>query len=187
MQMTRKAALVLLLLGCIAGGVAGGLEDGFPRPLHFADAPTTSYGPYPELRDASMVVADCDWYGFGNVLFSNAQVRWCLEGMRAALTNATENPPSSLRPFMYYTLSRMIDPANNESYCYQGCFKLDALSGDPASSPGLAPPPYVRGSSLAPLSSPGSSPAMAPIVADSPSSSSEGSPALSPRPESGSP
>ncbi|KAG0581492.1 hypothetical protein KC19_4G256600 [Ceratodon purpureus] len=190
MQVTREAALTLLVLSCIAAGVAATLEDGIPRPNHFADAPTTSYGPYPELVNDDGSNADCDWYGFANLLYPGTAGLSCLDEMRAALTNATENPPSTLKPFLYYTLRRMIDPANNESYCYQGCFNL-GFFGAPASSPSYAPGPYVSEPISAPIYSPIPSPysyegpAMAPVVVDSPYSSPQGSPALAPAPQSG--
>jgi hypothetical protein len=182
MQITREAALTVVLLSCIAVGVAASLEDGLPRPDHFADAPTTAYGPYPELPDE----VDCDWYGFANELYPASKGLECLDEMRVALTNATENPASSLQPYLYYTLRRMIDPANNQSYCYQGCFDL-GLSGAPASSPAYAPAPYVQGPGTSPPIYPPAPPpvALPPVVADAPYYSPEGSPALAPAPESG--
>lgn len=170
----------LLVCACIVTFVSASLEDGFPRPANFADEPTTSYGPDPVLTDSGISVS-CDWYGFSNTLYANEITSTCQTILRRALTNSTANPASVLKPYVYYTLMRLIDPATNESYCYQGCFKLD-FATPPVSAP---PPSYVRGPALAPMLEPVMAPiyfdgpAVAP-VGESPYESPYGAPAMSP-------
>jgi hypothetical protein len=135
------ATLVLLILGCVVSGVLCSVEDGLPRPENFPDEPTTTYGPTPQLTGSNGLPSDCQWYGWANSLYDAASGTTCLDILRKALTNATVNPPSSLEPFKYYTIKRLIDPATNQSYCYEGCF---ILTQSPAQSPlGDSLPPFA--------------------------------------------
>lgn len=172
----------LFVLACIVSCVAGTLEDGLPRPANFADAPTISYGAEPKLTNDAGAPADCAWYGFSNLLYPESTTSVCQTTLRTALTNETANPATELHPYVYYTLVRLIDPATNESYCYQGCFKWDS-----AMSPVYAPgPSYFRGPAPAPMYLDG--PVMAPMyygpsmapLSDSPYTSPGGAPAMSP-------
>lgn len=149
-----REAVALLVCACIVAGVAASLEDGLPRPANFPDEPSVRYGPVPQLTENGMPVA-CEWYGFSNTLYEEPITSACQTSLRSALTNETVNPPNALQPFVYYTLMRLIDPATNESYCYQGCFQWEISTGA-----GPAPAPYFRGPAMAPLSYDG--PAMAP-------------------------
>lgn len=170
-KMVSGATLALLVLGCVVSGVVCSVEDGLPRPPNFPDAPTATYDSTPALTDSAGAPVACQWYGWANTLYDATTGTTCLDVLRKALTNATVNPPATLQPYKYYTIKRLIDATNNQSYCYQGCFNL-GNSAAPAAAPSLgnpvAPPPA--------LSSP---PAVTPSV-DAPPPTSSFTPAGSP-------
>lgn len=162
-----REAIVFVIVSCIVASVAGSDEDGLPRPINFPDAPTTSYGPEPEIKYPDGSLVDCTWYGFANELYDATIGETCLEDLRAALTNATEN--LALEPFVYYFASGPTDSdqETKEPYCYEGCFNMNvgALPPDSGALPpsyfdGPAPAPdCIRGPSLAPYYWPGAPPA----------------------------
>ncbi|KAG0623465.1 hypothetical protein M758_3G176200 [Ceratodon purpureus] len=154
--------LLLVICSSCVFSVAASI-DGRPRPANFPDQPTTTYDQTPALSDANGLAVDCTWYGFANELYDPATTASCLTVLRLALTNATVNPPAQMKPYIYYTLKRLVDPTNNQSYCYQGCFNL---GGSLAPTPGVvgaappvgmdAPPPVTSGvppSSFSPVPS----------------------------------
>ena len=178
--------LAFLLIGfCVMSRVFGSLQDGLPRPPNFPDLPTVTYDDTPQLDDANGDPVTCTWYGFANENYEANTGSDCLTVLREALTNATVNPPANLQPYTYYTLKRLIDPATNQSVCYEGCFILGA------SVPGAAPTPLTAASpsplaSSAPLGSPPvvapSVPAPGPIIPASTPSESPAAPTPSESP-----
>jgi hypothetical protein len=142
--------------------VSATLQDGLPRPKDFLDQPTVTYDATPQLTDSNGLPADCIWYGFANEIFNATTTLSCLLVLRLALMNATVNPPSSMKPYVYYTLQRLVDKATNESYCYEGCFDL---GNSPAPSPGVVSAPAPLVSAPAPVTAPSSSLSPVPSVA----------------------
>lgn len=165
MASTRAAFVAFLVISCVVLSVSATQQDGLPRPKGYPDQPTVTYDATPLLTGSNGLPADCIWYGFANEIFPATTTSSCLSVLRLALTNATVNPPSKLKPYTYYTVNRLIDPATNESYCYEGCFDL---ANSPAPSPGVAPVPAPSSSlspepsvaSPTPLSSPSPTPGL---------------------------
>lgn len=190
--MTRGVIVTLVVIGCLVSAfqlAAGSLEDGLPRPPNIDDTPFTSHGPRPEAKYPDGAVANCKWYGFINRLYNRGTGAACVNALRTALVDASQD--SMLEPFVFYYLAGETgtDPANDERYCYEGCFNLE-LDGGPAASPSPsyfspAPSPggnFIRGPSLAPDCSPQGSPVPSPAYAPS---FGDPTPAYAPAPESG--
>ena len=133
------AVLAFLVIAlCGLSRVSATLEDGIPRPANFPDLPTATYDNTPVLTGVNGLPSDCIWYGFANELYASSTGASCLTALRKALTNATVNPPSTMHPYVYYTLKRLMIASSNSSYCYQGCFNLGSATS-PVPAPSLVP------------------------------------------------
>nr|PNR62969.1 hypothetical protein PHYPA_001394 [Physcomitrium patens]PNR62970.1 hypothetical protein PHYPA_001395 [Physcomitrium patens] len=138
----RVPLALCLVVGCIIVGISAQRSpDGLPRPENTRFSPDYPFGPTPTVyNNVTGAVIDCDWYGWENILYPTSSVR-CTYLLRAFLTNATLFPPSKREAYVYYYHSKLSDPATEEPYCYQGCFKLSASSSSPPSAPASDPPP----------------------------------------------
>ena len=178
MAIIREAIVAFVIISTIAATVAGFNENGLPRPANVPDAPTTTFGKDPEVKNPDGSTADCTWYGFANEKYNASVGEVCLEDLRVVLMNVSSELVT-LEPYVYYYSFGLTgsDPVTHDPYCFEGCFNLKGGALPPNYFAGYSPPApapvpdcYIRGPALAPFYWPGTPPIAGSNIAPSPQS-----------------